>query len=107
MVGFDLLFENENLLWKNEIFHSSEYSTDDRLAFYTQPAQKLSDQWIVHYRFDYLDPGQHLNKSIEHVLGVNYLPISTIRLRLAYFYKEFENPNTENNIFQFSTTISF
>ena len=106
-IGLDFLLNKGKLNWKNEIFQSYEYSTDNRTAFYTQPAFKLNDRWILFYRYDFLDPGQSLDKAVEHVFGFNYLPIPIIRLRGAYFHKEFDKAHTEVDILQFSATVSF
>ncbi len=107
VVGADLLIDKGRLLWKNEAYFSFENGQDDRVAAYTQPGFRLNDQWIAFYRFDYFDPGQGLTDSVEHVVGLNYLPTPTIRIRGAYFFKNFENPRTDSSIVQLSATFSF
>ena len=108
LLGADVLFDRGRLFWKNEVFATLEKGERNRLAFYTQPAWRWTEQWIGFYRFDYLDPGQGLGKSTEHVVGVNYLPIPLLRLRLAYIFKEFDAPEAADaSIIQFSGTISF
>jgi len=107
-VGVDVLIDKGALLWKNELFYSfEENGAEDRIAFYTQPAWRINDKWIAFYRFDFLDPGQGIGEGIEHMVGVNFLPISTIRLRAVYIFKQFNNPDEDANIFQLSATISF
>lgn len=106
-VGFDLLFDKGMFLWKNEVFYSLEDGEDERLGAYSQPAVRLTDAWIVFYRFDYFDPGQELTKSIEHVAGINFLPIPTVRLRAAVYLKHFDDTSDDATIFQLSGTISF
>jgi len=107
-VGVDVLVDKGALLWKNEFFYSfEENGAEDRVAFYSQPGWRLNDKWIAFYRFDFFDPGQGIGQSTEHMVGVNFLPTSTIRLRAVYIFKQFNNPNEDANIFQLSATVSF
>jgi hypothetical protein len=109
--GADLLIDCGPFLWKNEVWYSQERHEENRLAYYTQPAYRISDEWIVFYRFDFLRAGQTVGKSKEHVVGVNFLPFSTVRTRTAYFCKETKCPgtNTDRRIHavQTSATVSF
>lgn len=105
--GIDLLYDKGPILWKTEYFYSTEKGNEDREAFYTQPAYRINDQWIVFYRFDYLDPGQGIEQSVENVIGVNYLPTSTVRVRAVYILKEFKGTDDTADIFQLSATFSF
>lgn len=107
LFGADLLYDKGRILWKTEVFFSNERGEEDRFAVYTQPAYRFSDKWIGFYRFDHFDPGQGLTISNEHVFGVNYLPVSTVRLRGEYILKDFADSDTEANFFQLSATISF
>lgn len=106
-VGGDLLYDKGRILWKNEFFYSFEKDVEDRVAFYTQPAYRLTDRWLAFYRFDYLDPGQHLTQGYENVVGLNFLPIPTVRLRGEVVLKHFSNPNADLVALQFSATVSF
>ena len=107
MLGADLRYDKGPLLWKNEVFYSFETGEENRLAFYTQPVWRMNDRWHVFYRFDYLDAGQGIEESIEHVIGLNFFPHSQVRVRAVFFLKEFERPATKAGLFQLSTTISF
>lgn len=107
LVGLDVLYDKGSILWKNEVFYSFEYGEDNRLAFYTQPAIRLNDEWLMFYRFDYLDPGQNLGKSTEHAVGINYLPVPNLRIRAVYFLKNFDLTEDEAGVFQLSATLSF
>ena len=107
LVGADLLYDKGSILWKNEFFYSFESGEDDRIGAYTQPAYRFDDKWTGFYRFDYFDPGQGLSESIEHVLGVNYTPNNTLRLRAAYLFKQFAEPEEEVGLLQLSATLSF
>ena len=107
MVGSDVLFDKGKLSWKNEIFNSFEHGEPDRLGFYTQPIWRFNDQWAVFYRYDLLDSGSRITESDEHVLGINYLPTSFLRLRAFYILKELKDPDARNGILQLSGTISF
>ncbi len=107
MFGADLLYDAGPVVWKNEVFASSEDGQEDRSAFYTQPAYELNDEWLAFYRYDHFDPGQGIGDSTEHVLGVNYLPTPTTRFRAELIHKEFDSPDAEVDVFQLSATISF
>lgn len=115
MGGIHVLLDKGSLLWKNELFITTgDSDNSDRLAFYTQPAWRITPQWIAFYRFDYLDNG--VSVTTENVFGINYLPYSNIRLRALYTYKDFDRgidangnvfPGANANIFQFGGTFSF
>ncbi|MEC7838918.1 MAG: hypothetical protein VX777_02640 [Chlamydiota bacterium] len=107
MAGADLLIDTRCLLWKTEFFYTWENGYQNRLGFYTQPAWKVSERWIIFYRYDWLVPGQRLTSSLEHVIGVNYLPDPMIRTRFLYFYKEFCDTHDVAHVFQTSITVSF
>lgn len=107
-VGADVLYDKGKILWKNEFFYSFEGDgAEDRVAFYTQPAYRITDKWIAFYRFDYLDPGQGLTWGYENVFGVNYLPTPTVRLRAELIFKHLDRPSDDVIVAQFSATISF
>ncbi len=107
-VGADVLYDKGRILWKNEFFYSFEGDgAEDRVAFYTQPAYRITDKWIAFYRFDYLDPGQGLPWGYENVFGVNYLPTPTVRLRAELIFKHIDRPSDDIIVAQFSATISF
>ena len=127
MYGIDLLIDKGPILWKNELFFTDEddRSGGNRVAYYTQPAFRLSDQWIAFYRYDYLNDGslqiapasggprlQTPGNSTEHVFGINYLPVPNVRLRGSFTLKDFSSgrlgaPNAKAQIFQLSGTFSF
>jgi len=106
-VGGDLLYDKGRILWKNEFFYSFEDGQRDRMAFYTQPAFRLTEKWIAFYRFDYLDPGQGLSRGYENVVGVNYLPVPTVRLRAELIFKHLNALSDDVVVAQVSATISF
>lgn len=106
-VGADLLYDKGRILWKNEIFYSYEDGQDNRLAFYTQPAYRINGKWLAFYRYDYLDPGQGQSYTTEHVVGLNYLPIPTVRLRAVGLLKHIDDPSDDVLALQFSATVSF
>ena len=127
MYGVDLLIDKGPVLWKNELFFTDEDrgAGGNRVGFYTQPAYRITDQWIVFYRYDFLNDGKlqvvpagggprlHTpGNSTEHVLGLNYLPVPNVRLRATATWKEFSSgrlraPNADAQIFQLSGTFSF
>ncbi len=111
--GLDVLVDKGKLLWKTEVFVTDEDSNtrDNRFAWYTQPAWRLTDKWIAFYRYDFLDNGLREGDRIENVLGINYMPNSSVRLRAIYTRKEFDSgvtqPSADADIFQLSGTFSF
>ncbi|MCG8588164.1 MAG: hypothetical protein MJE66_02655 [Proteobacteria bacterium] len=108
LVGADLLIDRGRLIWKNEFFFSFEEHEENRMAFYSQPGIRLTKRWIAFYRFDYLDPGQGVATTMEHVAGLNFLPHPLVRLRAAGFYRDTENSNKADAIVgQLSATLSF
>ena len=120
MIGADLLIDKGPILWKTEIYATDEQEGHGRFAFYTQPAYRFTDKWIGFYRYDVLNDGANAvddgstaddNESIEHVIGLNYLPKPNVRLRLTGTRREFESggafEDAEADIYQFSATYSF
>ena len=127
MYGLDLLIDKGPILWKNEVFFTDEGkgAGGNRTGYYTQPAYRLGEQWIVYYRYDFLNDGslqvvpasggprlQTPGNSLEHVFGVNYLPAVNVRLRADVTLKEFSSgvlgaPKATAQIFQLSGTFSF
>ena len=111
VVGVDLLFEKGRWIWKNEIFITNEENGLDRIAFYTQPAYKLTDKWTGFYRFDYLDTGLAGGKTIENSLGLTFKPVSNAHLRGIYRWRHASEdagiPSADAHIFQLSTTFNF
>jgi len=109
--GIDILFDKGPVLWKSEIFATSEDAGSNRLAWYTQPAIRLSDLWTVLYRYDFLDNGAIGGKAVEHVGGIVFDPISNVRLRLLYRNQQrksdigFEDATTD--VLQVGTTLNF
>lgn len=116
MVGADLLMNYNWLLWKSEIFQTSEDEAgrDDRMGFYTQPAWRIDDKWTAFYRYDYLDDGSDTNggETIENVIGITYKPKPYVHLRMTGTQLDMERGGTvtqdsDAEIVQFSTTVSF
>ncbi len=119
LVGADLLIDKGHILWKSEVFATDEENAAGRLGFYTQPAWRFNDKWVGFYRYDFLDDGANAVTAIpdnagnvtEHMIGLNYLPIPSVRMRLTGTRREYDSTgvigDAEANIFQFSTTYSF
>lgn len=106
--GLDLLYDKGKWIWKNELYYSIESGEDNRFTFYTQPGYRLTEKVTAFYRYDYLDPGQNLPVNVEHVLGINYQPIPTLRLRGEYIRKGFDASGADSlNVLQLSMTLSF
>lgn len=111
LVGADILYDKGPILFKSELFWTNEDLGEDRFAFYAQPAWRLNDQWTAFYRYDYLDNGLSLGDSQEHAIGINYQPISNIRLRGIVTRREIDStnllPEASLTSYQISSTISF
>lgn len=112
LIGVDLLYDKGPILWKTEFFATEEDLGGNRLAFYSQPAYRFSDQWTAFYRYDFLDNGDQAGDTQEHVLGLAFNPIPTIRIRGTTTFRDFEpGPlglrNTSAQLYQLSTTLSF
>lgn len=109
--GFDILFDHGPILWKSEFFTTSEGVGGDKLAYYTQPAIRLSDKWIVFYRYDFLDNGAIGGESVENVGGVVFNPIKNVRFRTIYRNRHFRGDvgfdDVNVNLIQFATTFNF
>lgn len=127
MYGVDVLIDKGPVLWKNELFFTNEGSGSggNRTGYYTQPAYRMTDQWVVFYRYDFLNDGSlqiapasggprlHTpGNSTEHAFGVNFLPVPNVRLRAVATVKNFSSgrlgaPDADAQIFQLSGTFSF
>ncbi len=109
--GIDVLFDKGPLLWKNELYTTSEGNGQDRIAFYTQPSIRLSNSLTVLYRFDLFDDDTIGGRSIEHVGGLVFDPIDNVRLRAVYRLKRLlSDPGFDDadvNIIQLATTFNF
>jgi len=90
MRGVDLMFQKYNITLKAELFETTETDSVNRKGYYIQPAYKINPKWYVFYRYDYLDLGTtSSSRDRENVIGINFLPIQSIRLRLNYTHKKF------------------
>ncbi|MDX2094818.1 MAG: hypothetical protein SFW64_02630 [Alphaproteobacteria bacterium] len=113
MYGADLRVDKGPFLWESEIYQTDEDAGGDRFTWYTQPAWRITDKWIAFYRYDFLDNGGTSGDTTENVVGINYLPKPTVRLRATATRRDFDQGlaasevNTEANIFQVSSTFSF
>lgn len=111
VTGIDILFKNNHVLWKTEYFSTDEDQAVDREAWYTQPAWIVTPKVIVFYRHDFLDDGTSTGDKTEDVIGINYLPVSNVRLRATLTDKQFDSGGAfveaDATIIQLSGTFSF
>lgn len=117
MVGLHAMYDYGDFVLKTELYSTDEDTelTDDRVAGYVEPSWKLSPEWILFYRYDYLDNG--VQETTENAIGINYLPYSNVRLRAIYTQKQFDSygdpliisplPDIDADILQLSGTFSF
>lgn len=112
-VGADLAIDRGRFLLTSEVFASSESAPahDDRMAWYVQPAWRLTPQWTAFYRYDFLDAGLGEGDQTENVFGLTYKPRPNIHLRASYTLKDFDagtvQPGADANVLQLSGTLSF
>ncbi len=112
-VGADFAIDRGRFLLTSEVFVSNESNPahDDRLAWYVQPAWRLTPQWTAFYRHDFLDAGLGEGDQTENVFGLTYKPLPNVHLRAAYTFKDFDAgtnaPGADANILQLSGTLSF
>lgn len=127
LFGADLLYDKGPILWKTEVFTTTEDLGDNRFAFYTQPAYRIDDKWTAFYRYDYLDSGRRaspidaiagidtvgIGTSREHVLGLAFNPVPTLRIRGTATFRHFNAGElgvfreADATLYQLSTTLSF
>lgn len=112
LFGGDVLYDKGPILWKTELFATAEDgSSNDRFAFYTQPAWRLDDRWTLFYRFDFLDSGRAPGMSLENAVGLSFRPHANIHLRSIYTYKTFLEdggfPEADAHFLQGIGTVSF
>lgn len=109
--GVDVLIDRGRLLWKSELFATSEHAGDGRLAYYSQPAIRLSDHWTVFYRYDFLDTGGIGEETREHTAGLVFDPIGNVRLRALYrnrlIKEDIGIAPSDTDILQIGTTFNF
>lgn len=109
--GADILYENGPLIWKTEYFVTDEDLGSDRQAFYTQPAWQMNNRWALFYRYDFLDDGSDTGDRVENTIGVNFTPLSNLRLRAIATNRSFDAENgfaeADLRTYQLSATLSF
>lgn len=109
--GADILYDQGSLIWKTEYFITDEESGSDRETFYSQPAWRFNSEWAVFFRYDFLDDGADTGSRTENAVGINFTPLSNIRLRATATNRsiEAENgfPEADLRTYQLSATLSF
>ena len=110
--GADVRIDKGKLLWKNEAFFTTEEDgNENRTAFYSQPAWRLSDKLTAFYRYDYLDAAA--GETTENVVGLAYKPNRNVHLRTIFRNKHFDagfdglTSGEDAQIYQFSATYNF
>ncbi len=112
LFGADLLYDKGPILWKTEFFATEEDLGDDRLAFYSQPAWRINDQWTAFYRYDFLDDGTLRGDRQEHAFGLAFNPIPQVRIRGTATFRSFDEGigglrDANARLYQISSTYSF
>ncbi len=122
IVGFDTQIRVGRLELLAELAHGNQPSylrrTFDRtwhrdgesLGFYIQPSYRITPQWHVFYRYDYLNldnSGQTPFDESRHTLGTTYRPLPNISLKLELFHSEPENDRLDFNGVASSVVFNF
>ena len=93
--GVDLLINWGRFLIKNEwvlrVLGNGPGNPTNRRYAYVQPSYRLSDTLRLVYRFAWSDPDGTDNNRVEHMLGLNWVPTTLLRLRVEYSLIDFEN----------------
>lgn len=116
--GLDLELRNGDLMMRTEAYYSREDGFLDQKAASTEWTYWLGQgQWGVTYRFDYYERGsdlnvfaasvQSLNWATEHVVGINYNPNNSVRLRLDVHHINLPNSGDTADYINFSWSASF
>ena len=115
--GIDLDLRQGDLLMKTELYYSAEDGFTDQRAASTEWTYFVHPKWGVSYRFDYYDRGEDLNvflaavaplgTATEHVVGVNFNPNESVRLRLDLHHTNLPNSDDTVDYLNFSWSASF
>ena len=111
VLGADLHYQSRHFNLKAEYYTTDEDDASDREAYYAQPEWRINPQWIAFYRHDRLDRGDSFGDEVENVVGVNYLPLSNVRLRTTLTNRSFRSgggrASSDVDLVQVSGTLSF
>lgn len=111
LYGVDLFFDKGLFIWKNEFYQTFEQLGDDRLAYYTQPGIRLTDQWTAFYRYDFLDNGGTAGDQVENAFGLSFKPNPAVHLRAITRLQEIDDglgvSGADTQQYQFLATFSF
>lgn len=83
------------------LFHAFHRRDGESLGYYIQPSYRISPQWHVFYRFDYLDlddEGRTPYDEERHTIGVNFRPKPNISLKLEFFHGDPEEQEDFNGL---------
>lgn len=116
--GLDLDLRSGDLMMRTELYYSREDGFLDQKAASTEWTWWLGQgKWGVTYRFDYYERGsdlnvfaasvQSLNWVTEHVVGLNFNPNNSVRLRLDLHHMNLPNTDDTVDFVNFSWSASF
>ncbi len=115
--GLDIDWRTGDLMMRTEAYYSREDGFLDQKAASTEWTYWLHPQWGVTYRFDYYERGSDLNIfaaavtslgwATEHVIGVNFNPNPSVRLRLDVHHTNLPNTDDTVDYVNFSWSASF
>jgi hypothetical protein len=77
-------------MMKSEVVFSNQDGPEDKFAWYVQPIFKLNPRLEPFFRMDYFDNGTESGTKTEFIIGVNYFPVNTLRLRGEYILHQYK-----------------
>lgn len=115
--GIDVDWRHGEFVSKTEAYYSAERDVADQKALSTEWAWFFHERWALAYRFDYYDAGADLDPlgvsvnllghATEHVVGVAYLPVDAVKLRLDMHHLELPATSDTVDFVNFSWSVSF
>lgn len=115
--GLDIELRSGDLMMRTEAYYSGEDGFLDQKAASTEWTYWVHPKWGVTYRFDYYQRGSDLNIfaaavtslgfATEHVVGVNFNPNQSVRLRLDVHHMNLPNSDDTVDYVNFSWSASF
>ncbi len=121
-VGLDVDWRRGDFIAKLEAYVSDESQYDDQKAFSAECSWFVQPELAITYRFDYYDSGSDemvvsllpfatmaapRGHSTEHVLGICYDPVASVRLRLDLHHNLLPNTDDTVDYVNLSWSISF
>jgi len=89
-VDFYTLINTSKFMLKSEFVLSNEDSGLDKTGFYIQPIFKVHTKFEPFLRYDYFDAGTDMTKKTEIIIGSNFFPASSFRVRTELVFNIYD-----------------